>query len=111
AEIAGVLSSLAQCHRVPQQIFEVKSESVRPQLRLRYNPSGSGLSKGSGVRSLVIVGGVRVRDENSGPADSTELGYRRGAGAANCQMRARQAFRNVGKEALKLHLDAIFPVD
>src|SRR6202007_3183527 len=38
AEIAGALSGGAQCRRVAQQIFEIKSKGIRAQLRLSNHP-------------------------------------------------------------------------
>ena len=70
------------------------------------DPAAPGGGKGLGVRGLMVVGRVRVGDQQGRPADRRELGHGRGAGAADRQMRPRQTLRHIGEETVDLGGDA-----
>ena len=71
------------------------------EVRLRDDPAAAGRGERAGVGGLVIVGGVRIGDQQRRPADGGQLGDGRGAGAADHQMGARQPLRHIGEKAAR----------
>ena len=68
--------------------------------------AAAGIGESAGIRGLVIVGRVRIGHQQRRPSDGRQLRDRRGAGAADHQLRARQPRRDVGKKAADLGVDA-----
>jgi hypothetical protein len=69
---------------------------------LRHHPAGAGLGKGAGIGGLVIVHRVRIGHEQCRASDGGQFRGCRGPGAADHEMRAREAGRHIVEEALDL---------
>src|SRR5215469_14341260 len=71
------------------------AKGVRGKPCLRDDPTTAARGKSSGVRGLMIVSRMRIRDQYCWPADRCELSYAGGPGTTNRQMRPRQPRRNI----------------
>src|SRR5215469_1298765 len=71
------------------------AKGVRGKACLRDDPTTAARGKSSGVRGLMIVGRMRIRDQYCWPADRCEFSHAGGPSTTDRQMRSGQPRRNI----------------
>src|SRR5205807_9945284 len=87
-----------QRRAVGKQAFDPTREQVLRKARLCKKPTTPSRGKGAGLRGLMVVGRMRVGNENRRAAEGGKFGHSGGSGATDRQMRPAQPYRHIVEE-------------